>query len=83
LAFSCSTSCWAGNLTHAAGGPEAISFCNVFFFSSLICGLAMVVIDRNGLQSHPPHSFPLACGLMNGFRSKAIGPKKEPWQVWP
>jgi hypothetical protein len=29
----------AGNLTHAAGGPEAISFCNVFFFSSLICGL--------------------------------------------
>ena len=44
----------AGNLTHAAGGPEAISFCNVFFFSSLICGLAMVVIDRKGLQSSLP-----------------------------
>jgi len=44
----------AGNLTHAAGGPEAISFCNVFFFSSLICGLAMVLIDREGLQSSLP-----------------------------
>ena len=44
----------AGNLTHAAGGPEVISFCNVFFFSSLICGLAMVLIDRKGLQSSLP-----------------------------
>ena len=44
----------AGNLTHAAGGPEAISFCNVFFFSSLICGLAMVLIDRKDLQSSLP-----------------------------
>ena len=44
----------AGNLTHAAGGTEVISFCNVFFFSSLICGLAMVLIDRKGLQSNLP-----------------------------
>jgi drug/metabolite transporter (DMT)-like permease len=44
----------AGNLTHAAGGPEVISFCNVFFFSSLICGLAMVLIDRKGLQNSLP-----------------------------
>ena len=44
----------AGNLTHAAGGPEAISFCNVFFFSSLICGLAMVLIDRQGMQRGLP-----------------------------
>ena len=44
----------AGNLTHAAGGTEVISFCNVFFFSSLICGLAMVLIDRKGLQSSLP-----------------------------
>jgi len=44
----------AGKLTHAAGGPEAISFCNVFFFSSLICGLAMVLIDRRGIQSDWP-----------------------------
>jgi len=44
----------AGNLTHAAGGPEAISFCNVFFFSSLICGLAMVLIYRKGLQNSLP-----------------------------
>ena len=44
----------AGKVTHAAGGPEAISFCNVFFFSSLICGLAMVMIDRKGLQSNVP-----------------------------
>ena len=44
----------AGNLTHAAGGPEVISFCNVFFFSSLICGLAMVLIDRQGLQNSLP-----------------------------
>jgi len=41
----------AGNLTHAQGGPEAISFCNVFFFSSLICGLGVVLIDRQGLRS--------------------------------
>ena len=44
----------AGNLTHAAGGTEVISFCNVFFFSSLICGLAMVLIDRKDLQSNLP-----------------------------
>jgi drug/metabolite transporter (DMT)-like permease len=44
----------AGNLTHAAGGAEVISFCNVFFFSSLICGLAMVLIDRKDLQSSLP-----------------------------
>ena len=44
----------AGNATHAVGGPEAISFCNVFFFSSLICGLAMVLIDRQGVQSGLP-----------------------------
>ncbi len=44
----------AGNLTHAVGGPEVISFCNVFFFSSLICGLAMVLIDRKDLQSNLP-----------------------------
>ena len=44
----------AGNVTHATGGPEAISFCNVFFFSSLICGLAMMGIDRRRLQADYP-----------------------------
>ena len=44
----------AGNLTHAQGGPEAISFCNVFFFSSLICGLGVVLIDRQGVRSDWP-----------------------------
>jgi len=44
----------AGSVTHAAGGPEAISFCNVFFFSSLICGLAMMLIDRSGLKNNLP-----------------------------
>ena len=44
----------AGSVTHKAGGPEAISFCNVFFFSSLICGLAMVLIDRRGVTTSLP-----------------------------
>lgn len=44
----------AGAGTHAAGGPEAISFCNVFFFSSLVCGLAMVWIDRTALAASLP-----------------------------
>jgi drug/metabolite transporter (DMT)-like permease len=44
----------AGESTHAAGGPEAISFCNVFFFSSLITGLALVLIDRQEVQRRLP-----------------------------
>lgn len=36
----------AGMATHAAGGPEAISFCNVFFFSSLITGLVLLLSNR-------------------------------------
>lgn len=44
----------AGSATHAAGGPEAISFCNVFFFSSLITGLAMLLSTRASvLQALP------------------------------
>lgn len=42
----------AGSATHSAGGPETISFCNVYFFSSLICGLAVVVLDRTGLVAN-------------------------------
>jgi drug/metabolite transporter (DMT)-like permease len=36
----------AGQATHRAGGAKVISFCNVFFFASLICGLVLLVIDR-------------------------------------
>jgi hypothetical protein len=65
----------AGNLTHAAG-PEAISFCNVFFFSSLICGMAMVVIDRKGLQSNVPRLPNTDCWLLagQGFSGFFLGP---------
>lgn len=44
----------AGMATQSAGGPEAISFCNVFFFSSLITGLALLVNDRQTVQRQLP-----------------------------
>jgi drug/metabolite transporter (DMT)-like permease len=43
-----------GEATHASGGPEAISFCNVFFFSSLVTGLALLLADRKTLQRQLP-----------------------------
>lgn len=62
----------AGEATHAAGGPEAISFCNVFFFSSVITGLALLLIDREGVQSQLPSLNPedrwlLALQSFSGF----------------
>lgn len=66
----------AGNLTHRSGGPEAISFCNVFFFSSLVCGLAMVLIDRRGVNTSLPHMKPrdqLFLALQ-GFSGFFLGP---------
>ncbi|WP_341886476.1 DMT family transporter [Synechococcus sp. UW140] len=44
----------AGSITHSSGGAEVISFCNVFFFSSLVCGLAMVLYDKNALVMSLP-----------------------------
>lgn len=44
----------AGAATHAAGGPDVISFCNVFFFASLVTGLALVGLDRPGLTRQLP-----------------------------
>lgn len=41
----------AGAATYAAGGPEAISFCNVFFFSSLVTGLVLLFSDRETIRS--------------------------------
>ena len=66
----------AGNLTEAAGGPQVISFCNVFFFSSLICGLAMVIHDRSALKRNLPlikgkAKFYLA---LQGFSGFFLGP---------
>ncbi|MCP9774849.1 DMT family transporter [Cyanobium sp. WAJ14-Wanaka] len=43
-----------GEATHAAGGPEAISFCNVFFFSSLVTGLVLLLANRQNVQSQLP-----------------------------
>jgi drug/metabolite transporter (DMT)-like permease len=62
----------AGEATHAAGGPEAISFCNVFFFSSVITGLALLLIDREGVQRQLPSLNPedrwlLALQSFSGF----------------
>jgi len=54
----------AGAATHAAGGPEAISFCNVFFFSSLITGLALLLIDRHEVQRQLPLLSPQGRGLL-------------------
>lgn len=44
----------AGEATHAAGGPDAISFCNVFFFSSLISGLVMLLSQRQIVKRQLP-----------------------------
>lgn len=44
----------AGAATHANGGPEAISFCNVFFFSSLVTGLVLLLSDRKAVQTQLP-----------------------------
>jgi drug/metabolite transporter (DMT)-like permease len=44
----------AGRATHAAGGPEAISFCNVFFFSSLITGLVLLLSNRQNVREQLP-----------------------------
>jgi drug/metabolite transporter (DMT)-like permease len=44
----------AGEATQAAGGPEAISFCNVFFFSSLITGLALLLSERQMVKHQLP-----------------------------
>lgn len=44
----------AGAATHANGGPEAISFCNVFFFSSLVTGLVLVLSDHKAVQHQLP-----------------------------
>ncbi|MEI6031189.1 MAG: DMT family transporter [Synechococcaceae cyanobacterium ELA739] len=66
----------AGSLTHRAGGPEAISFCNVFFFSSLICGLAMVSIDRRGVTTSLPRlkSRDLQLLALQGLSGFFLGP---------
>ena len=44
----------AGAATHAAGGPEAISFCNVFFFASVVTGLTLVGLDHASLTRQLP-----------------------------
>jgi drug/metabolite transporter (DMT)-like permease len=44
----------AGAATHAAGGPEAISFCNVFFFSSLVSGGVLLALDRQAVAVQWP-----------------------------
>jgi len=44
----------AGEATHAGGGPEVISFCNVFFFSSLVSGLVLLVLDRRSVSAQWP-----------------------------
>jgi hypothetical protein len=44
----------AGQATHRAGGAKVISFCNVFFFASLICGLVLLVIDRRKVARMMP-----------------------------
>lgn len=48
----------AGEATHAAGGPEAISFCNVFFFSSLITGLVLLLSERQMVRLQLPRLRP-------------------------
>ncbi len=48
----------AGEATHAAGGPEAISFCNVFFFSSLITGLVLLLSERQTVRRQLPRLRP-------------------------
>jgi drug/metabolite transporter (DMT)-like permease len=44
----------AGMATQAAGGPVAISFCNVFFFSSLITGLVLLLSNRHSVLQQLP-----------------------------
>ena len=62
----------AGASTQAAGGPTMISICNVFFFSSLVCGLFMVALHRRSVKAELPTLSPsdrrlLALQSFTGF----------------
>ena len=68
----------AGQATHGAGGPEVISFCNVFFFASLISGLALLLIDRRNVarklpQLNLPERWLLVAQASSGFFIGPVG----------
>ncbi len=58
--------------TEADGGPVMISFCNVFFVSSLVCGLIMVALHSSSMGAELPTLSPsdrrlLALQSFTGF----------------
>lgn len=66
----------AGAATQAAGGPEVISFCNVFFFSSLVCGLVMLTLHRKSVIAGLPMLSAADRGLLalQSFSGFFLGP---------
>ena len=57
-------------------GGDSISFCNVFFFSSLITGVVMLLVDRSKVQQRMPQLLPSERLLLlgQGFFGYFLGP---------
>ncbi|MFM1812274.1 MAG: hypothetical protein RLZZ336_1212 [Cyanobacteriota bacterium] len=65
-----------GAATHAGGGPEVISFCNVYFFSSLVSGLVLLVLDRRSVRVSWPRLSrqDQRCLALQSFSGFFLGP---------